>query len=335
MSFDSSFFAEALTRREDLIQTLHSEDTNAYRLFHGAVEGFPGLTVDRYGSLIVAQTFRDPLFPEHVLQLEEWYTEHVQEAEYFVYNHRKKKKNVPFEAWHEPKPEALELMECREGGVVYLNCARHRGIDPLFFLDFRVVRRWLQAHARGQSVLNLFAYTGTAGICAAHAGAHEVWNVDFAETSINWGKQSAARNDLEPGQIQWVQEDVFPIIRQLAGLPIKGRARRKGYTRCAPQQFDIVILDPPTWAKSRWGAVDLVNDYQSLFKPSLLAVADGGSLIAANHVAYVDLQEWSEALQRCAAKAGRPLKSIEILTPEGDFPSFDQKHPLKLALCRV
>ena len=107
------------------------------------------------------------------------------------------------------------------------------------------------------------------------------------------------------------------------------RPRRKA------REFDLVVLDPPTWTKSRFGTVDLVRDYQSIFKPSLLATRRGGAVLAVNHVHSVDQSEWLDALDRCATKAGRPLAEVSVLKPEADFPSPDGRHPLKMAVCRL
>ena len=97
----------------------------------------------------------------------------------------------------------------------------------------------------------------------------------------------------------------------------------------------MVVLDPPTWATTAYGAVDLVRDYQSLFKPSLLATAPGGKLLATNHVSTVELDGWLDALERCAKKAGRPLAALDVLAPEADFPSPDGRHPLKMVIAEV
>ncbi|CAN0385447.1 unnamed protein product, partial [Ectocarpus sp. 12 AP-2014] len=101
------------------------------------------------------------------------------------------------------------------------------------------------------------------------------------------------------------------------------------------KQFDLVFLDPPTWSKSKHGAVDLVRDYQTLFKPSLLATKEGGVVVATNHVSTVDCAEWVENLSKCAAKAGRTVDSVQVLLPEDDFPSPDGRHPLKVAIVHV
>jgi len=102
------------------------------------------------------------------------------------------------------------------------------------------------------------------------------------------------------------------------------------------RKFDLIVLDPPTWATSASGmTVDLVRDYQSLFKPAVLALKPGGSVLATNHVSAVEMDEWLDSLERCADKAGKKLKSLEPLKPEADFPSPDGKHPLKIAIATI
>ena len=97
----------------------------------------------------------------------------------------------------------------------------------------------------------------------------------------------------------------------------------------------LVFLDPPRYAKSPFGVVDLVNDYASVFKPALLCTTAGGTLICTNNVADVKRDAWLDQLQRSATKAGRPIREMEWIMPEADFPSSDGQPPLKIALLRV
>jgi len=83
------------------------------------------------------------------------------------------------------------------------------------------------------------------------------------------------------------------------------------------------------------GQTECQGDCASLFKPAVLAVADGGSILATNHVPSVPLDSWIDGLKRTADKAGRSLKQIDVLEPEADFPSFDGQPPLKIAICSV
>ena len=133
-----------------------------------------------------------------------------------------------------------------------------------------------------------------------------------------------------------ITDDVIPVLRQFAGLAMPTRGKRaRGFAYRSARQFDLVVLDPPRWAKGKYGAVDVVRDYSSLFKPALFATAPGGTVLATNHVPEVERDAWLASLERCAAKAGRPLASIETLMPEEDFPSPDGRHPLKIALAHL
>jgi 23S rRNA (cytosine1962-C5)-methyltransferase len=329
--------AAALDARADLMARLHAEQTDAYRLFHGSVEGHPGLTIDRYGDLLLVQCFHSPLNAETLASLEAFYAARLPGLT-LVYNDRS---HANSRVGNPLPPDRLEAaMMARvmhEMGVSYRIAGRHAGQDPWLFLDLRAARRRVMLEASGKSLLNLFAYTGGVGIAAAKAGARFVVNVDFADSSIMIGKENVRLNDL-PVRPRFVKCDAFAAMRQYAGIGQPGRVRGKvmpPFPKLEAQTFDLVFLDPPRYAKSPFGVVDLVNDYASVFKPALLCVADGGSLICTNNVADVQRDAWLDQLQRSAAKAGRPIRDMEWIMPEADFPSSDGQPPLKIALLRV
>jgi 23S rRNA (cytosine1962-C5)-methyltransferase len=324
----------ALAAREPLFAALAAQDTDALRLFHGVAEGWPGLTIDRYGALVIVQSFREPMLARDFVALEDFLRNRLAPFE-LVYNHRGKAPHEDFERWHTPAESALADFTCRENGVRFAIRGRHRGIDPWLFLDLRPGRKRLMELARERSVLNLFAYTCGAGIAAAVAGASEVWNVDFAGSALAVGERNAALNDLDAARMRFVDEDCIAVLRQLAGLPIKGRARAREYVRFEARRFDVVFLDPPAWSSGPFGAVDVERDYESLFKPALACTTPGGFVVATNHSANVELGAWVERLSRCATKAGSSIEIVETLGPGPDFPSHDGRPPLKIAVCRV
>lgn len=320
---------KALHKRDVLVQRLLAEGTDAYRLFNGAADGIAGLTLDRYGPLALAQTFREPLELAAVEALESFCARTLG-LELFAWNHRGAD---PVDA-PPPRAAALEEVVCRERHVRFAIRARHRGLDPWLFLDLRAARRRLAELAQGKSVVNYFAYTCGAGIAAAAAGASEVWNVDFARSSLDVGRRNAELNDLSLERVRFVQEDFFPVALQLASLEVKGRGRFREYQLFDARRFDLVFLDPPAWSKGPFGAVDVEHDYPSLAKPALLALAEGGTLVATNHVARVEAAAWRDVLERCARKAGVEIDEVEMLEPDRDFPSFDGRPPLKIAVVR-
>ncbi|PIQ25612.1 SAM-dependent methyltransferase [bacterium (Candidatus Blackallbacteria) CG17_big_fil_post_rev_8_21_14_2_50_48_46] len=323
----------ALQKRRDLFAFLEKDQTDCYRLFSGSNEGAPGLTVDRYGPQLLIQTFHQGLSPEQLATIEMVSATHF-EVQEVVYNDR----SAPHSRRQDPVAETNPLT-CREMGVRYRVQGKHAGQDPLLFLDLRVGRRYVREYAAGLEVLNLFAYTCGLGLCATMGGAREVWNVDFAARNLAVGRENARLNHLPAENLHFVQSDFFTAVKQWAGLPVSFR-RQKGqkprsYLHFEPRQFDFVCLDPPRWAKSPFGTVDLVRDYPSVFKPALLATRSGGTLLCTNNVADVSREAWEAVLWRCAEKAGRPLASLEWLLPEADFPSRDGQPPLKIALMKV
>ena len=330
----AALLLDSITARSSLVQRLHAEGTDCYRLLHGSVEGCPGLTVDRYGPLLWVQTFREPLPTGALEALTETADQALSCTLIPVWNHRAQPQH-PAPEGIEPPP-AAESHIAREGGLAFEVRPRPWGKDPWLFLDFRSTRRWVRAHAQGRSVLNLFAYTCGVGLAAKAGGAREVWNVDFSGSALDVGLRNLAHNGLDQGGFETVEADAIPTMRQLAGLPVKGRAaRRRSYPRFTARCFDVVVLDPPTWATSPFGAIDPVRDYGSLLKPSLLATKPGGVLVATNHVSTVDVDAWVDGLERSARKAGRPIQGLELLPPDSDFPSQDGRHPLKVALIQA
>lgn len=329
--------SNALISRKKLTDQLHKESTDAYRLFHGSVEGAAGLTVDRYGDLILAQSFHRPMSPAEREESEKFYADNLPGLD-FIYNDRSEQNsriNNPLPATLLERAQQQRIVT--ELGVRYLIQARHAGQDPWLFLDARAARRRVQAEAAGKSVLNLFAYTCGTGLVASLAGASHVVNVDFAESSLAIGKENVRLNEV-PIRPRFVKSDAFAAMRQYAGLGQPTRVRGKPmppFPQLDPKQFELVYLDPPRYAKSPFGVVDLVNDYPGVFKPALLCTAEGGTLICCNNVAQVERDTWLDQLERSARKAGRRIREVEWIMPEADFPSPDGKPPLKIALLRV
>ncbi|MBQ7568224.1 class I SAM-dependent methyltransferase [bacterium] len=334
----SVLLRQADARRSELRRRFHAEGTNAWRVFHGIAEGRPGLTVDRYGEYLLAMVFFDDLASAEWEALKEY--ANSEQLRLVVWARQGKAKSAVLYADTSSDGAAplaqgadwsLEAL-CREQGQTFAVASFSHGKDPYLFLDFRAGRRWLRSHALpGMCVLNLFAYTCTAGVAAAANGA-AVTNVDFSRWCLEIGRRNAEINGIPAARFKTWQEDVFPIVRQLSQLGVKGRAARRRYMRVEPQSFDIIVLDPPTVANSAFGRVDLQNDYASMLKPCLLCLAEGGSILATNHHAQVTWEEWRAVLERTAVKIGLPAPSIERIYPDADFPSCDGEHPLKLAV---
>lgn len=325
----------ALIKRLSLLGELHQQNTDCYRLFHGSQEGVGGLTIDRYGPQLLIQSFHQSLESADVLALADQCFTSLNEGLLLVYNDRSSGNSRVdrSDSGYLAEPAALDDLVAHEWGLNYRIRGRHAGQDPLLFLDLRHARGWIKENSAGKSVLNLFAYTCGVGLCAALGGASEVINLDFSEGNLGVGRENAALNP-DLAAMQFIQSDYFPAIRQLAGLPVAGRRGQQfpTYPRLQQRQFDRVLLDPPAWAKSAFGTVDLLRDYQSLLKPAILATADDGALICCNNLGKVAMTDWREQVLRCANKLGRPVRDYQVIAPGSDFPSSDGQPPLKMLI---
>ena len=338
MSSLNQALSVALDNRQSLLAELHAQGTDCYRLFHGSQEGASGLTLDRYGPQLLVQSFHNSLDRDSLLAAHALVNARLGLDLLLVYNDRShgNSRIDRTDAVYKADDAALDDLIGHEWGLNYRVRGRHAGQDPLLFLDLRNTRGWVKTHAMGKSVLNLFAYTCGVGLSAAAGGAREVCNLDFAEGNLAVGQENGALNPQLP-DMQFIQSDYFPAIRQLAGLPIASRRGQKlpSYVRLEQRQFDLVLLDPPAWAKSAFGTVDLLRDYQSLLKPALLTTAENGVLICCNNLAKVSMEDWRERVLRCANKLGRPVREWQVMTPGADFPSMDQQPPLKTLILQL
>jgi len=331
----TSLLNTALAKRADLIDQLNTPSadsfkTDCFRVFHGTVEGVNGLNIDRYGDAWLIQTFHQTLTEKEV---EAIHAVLLAIADLpIVYNDRSAKNSrILNELDAETEAYARSEQVISENGILYTSKLRHEGQDPLLFLDMRAGREFVSANSHKKSVLNLFAYTCGIGTAAAVGGAKRVVNVDFSSFALAAGRKNAELNGVE-SVCQFIQSDAFPALRQLAGLKVTSRNNKKLpiYPKMSASQFDLVFLDPPRFAKSAFGTVDLVNDYQSLLKPAVLTTKPGGKIICCNNVAKVDKETWFNSLVRCVEKQGRSVSDATWLDCHHDFPSFDNNHPLKI-----
>lgn len=142
----------ALDHRQDLINELHAQGTDCYRLFHGSQEGAGGLTIDRYGPQLLVQSFHQSLHTEELLDLYQQVNQFMGLELQLVYNDRSRgnsridREDTVYRA----EPAALEDKVGHEWGLNYRVRGRHAGQDPLLFLDLRNTRGWVKHHSAGR-----------------------------------------------------------------------------------------------------------------------------------------------------------------------------------------
>jgi 23S rRNA (cytosine1962-C5)-methyltransferase len=202
-------------------------------------------------------------------------------------------------AWGRPREEVAVV----ERDVSYV-VRPAAGLSVGLFLDMREVRGWLRSETRGQSVLNLFAYTCSLGVCAALGGASRVVNVDVSRPYLEWGTRNYALNGLGVDARDFVYGDAFDWLNRFA--------RRS-------QLFDVVIVDPPSFSSTPFS---VTRDYPRLVAACARVISPGGCLLAAtNHAATPEdrFERWIEAGLADADRSGRIVRRWR--EPSVDFPS--------------
>jgi 23S rRNA (cytosine1962-C5)-methyltransferase len=288
-----------------------AQETTAYRLVNGAGDGLPGITLDRYGETLVLNCYDPQLEAGHpALQL---LVEEIGRSwpEWSVYGKFRPRQASTLAQSAEVAPElplagaARPEVTGRENGLNYL-IRPGEGLSPGLFLDMREVRARLAGLVEGKTVLNCFAFTGAFGLVAAMHGASRALNLDAGQRALDWARQNYRLNGLTPADLDFITGDVFDWLN---------RFHRRG------QQFDIVILDPPSFStvkKTRWSAE---KDYGDLAALAARTVAPGGLLVACTNHAGLPRRNFRQMVTGALAEAGRPFEITGYYhEPELDFP---------------
>ena len=158
--------------------------------------------------------------------------------------------------------------------------------DAGFYLDTRMLRRWLLDHSEGKRVLNTFAYTGSLGVAARAGGAARVLHTDLNRRFLEVAKASYALNGFSVEKRDFHAQDFFSLVR---GLKLRG------------ERFDTVILDPPFFSSTRGGTVDLNQDAARLVNKVRPLVTSGGTLVVVNNALFVSGAEFLGQLEALCA----------------------------------
>lgn len=213
-------------------------------------------------------------------------------------------------AGEEPPP----LVEIREGGARLLVDIR-AGQKSGFYLDQRSNRLRVRALARGARVLNAFAYTGAFAVQAGLGGASRVVSVESSGPSLRIAREAWERNELAPGGAEWIAGDVFEYLTSAA---------REG------DKFDLVVLDPPPFARHRADRDRAVRGYRDLNRRALRVLAPGGLLVTFSCSAHVPRELFEHVV--ATSGGGNALQVLERLSPGPDHPVI-AAHPEGEYLC--
>lgn len=309
----------AIAARRHLFEPRHEA---AFRLFNGFREGWAEVAIDLYGRTLVIHDYSGD---DEAIRL----IAAVCRRELPWIGAMLRKTRGAEEAgarrgrWLD---ETAPDRRVREDGVWYaLDLQTNR--DAGLYLDTRLLRMWAHRNLGGRRVLNTFAYTGSLGVAAMAGGATRVVHLDLKREFLNIAKTSYTLNGFPIDRSDFVTADFWPAVSRLIR---------------AGEQFDCVFLDPPIFATTRHGVVDVERNYARLVNKVRPLIADNGRLVAVNNGVYVSGAEYQATLESLCVDG---YLQIEELIPVGeDFTLGDAppivdpapfNHSTKIAVLRV
>lgn len=320
---DAAFFAKkietAVQHRKEL---MNDPNTTAFRIFNGEGDGIGGLIIDYYDGFYVIHWYSEGIysFREDVLKA-------VREKLDFKGIYEKKRfdqKGQYIEDDDFVEGERGEFpMIVKENGVrfaVDLNDGAMTGI----FLDQREVRKAIrERYSSGAGMLNMFSYTGAFSVCSALGGAKKTTSVDVANRSKPKTIQQFEANDLDASQQEIIVDDVFQYFKYAA---------RKERT------FDLVVVDPPSFAKTKKRTFSATKDYTKLLKETIELTKHNGVIVASTNSSAVDVKTFKQFIKTACKEKGVAYDILEQYALPDDFrtiAAFPEGNYLKVFFVKV
>ncbi len=300
VTFNQAFF-EALFRQAKEKRSAYYQDdlTTAFRLFNQEGDGFGGLTVDLYGDYAVFSWYNSYVYQIRKVILEafsQFFPEVLGAYEKIRF------KGLDYESAHVYGQEASDFFTVLENGVLY-QVFMNDGLMTGIFLDQHEVRGSLvDGLAMGKSLLNMFSYTAAFSVAAAMGGASQTTSVDLAKRSRELSQAHFQANGISTDDHRFIVMDVFEYFRY---------AKRKGLT------YDVIVLDPPSFARNKKQTFSVVQDYHKLISQSLEILNPGGIIIASTNAANVSRQKFTEQIDK--GFAGRSYQILNKYGLPADF----------------
>ena len=311
-SFSAAFWERRLRYAVEYRKTVMGDDFSCCRLIFGEADGLPGLTVDRFSNILVAQVLsfgmdkiKDTIYTLLVKILRE-----SGEKIDGVYERndvaiRSLEGLSEYKGWYEPIPHPEETFtEITENGIKYI-VDFENGQKTGFFLDQKYNRLAVAGIAKGKRVLDCFTHTGSFALNAAKGGAERVTAVDISETALETARSNAEKNGLD-GKMDFVAADVFDLLPELEA---KGG-----------KPYDFIILDPPAFTKSRKTVKGAERGYKEINYRAMKLLPRGGYLATCSCSHFMNNELFVKMLHSAAADAGVQLRQIEVRQQCRDHP---------------
>ena len=303
---DTSFFTERLSEAYQLRNTLGliRNDNNTYRLVHGEGDMLPGLIVDIYGSLAVVQAHSVGMHMSRKMitaALENVLDKSLSHVYY------KSEATLPFKAPINPEDDFLlggtDIEKVALENNLKFQIDWEKGQKTGFFIDQRENRSLLEKYSHNRKVLNMFCYTGGFSVYAMRGGAHSVMDVDSSGKAVMLANENIKRNFGEDDRYNSSSDDAFKFMKEMP-----------------KDAYDLIVLDPPAFAKHRGAVRNALQGYKKLNLAAFEKIAPGGIVFTFSCSQVISREQFRLAVFSAAAISGRKVQILHQLSQPADHP---------------
>ena len=304
-TIDETFFSDRLKEAFRMRQALGliRDDNNAYRLVHGEGDFLPGLIVDIYGDTAVLQAHSPGM---HFMRDTIARALTALPGAGIANVYYKSETTLPYKAHLDPQNEyiigAFSTNVAIENGLRF-NIDWLKGQKTGFFVDQRDNRALLEKYANGRRVLNMFCYTGGFSVYAMRGGATMVHSVDSSAKAVTLTEANVELNFPGDSRHKAIAQDAFNYLAEMEH-----------------GAFDLIILDPPAFAKHRSALKNALTGYRRLNAAAFSKIAPGGILFTFSCSQAVSREQFRLAVFSAAAQSGRKVRILHQLTQPADHP---------------
>lgn len=326
VQIDSEWLTQRMRSAHEVRTSLAAHGTTGYRLIHGENDGLPGLVVDRYDAVLVIKLYTSAWLP-HLRSVVEALRS-VTSAESIVLRLSRGLRRQTDAQFGDGQ---VLFGQLPTGPIMFEENGLRFEVDPVrgqktgFFLDQRDNRARVERYSAGRTVLNVFSYTGGFSVYAARGGARSVCSLDASSRALMAAEQNFQHNGssaaVRAAKHRVLAGDAFALLPRL---------------RDGGERFDMVILDPPSFANTAAEVDRAIHSYERVIRMGIALIASGGMLVAASCTSRIGVDQLRGAAHLAAAAEARPLVILEQTGHALDHPiRFPEGEYLKCIFARI